>query len=208
MSKTIILFSVSFLFIFTSCKTVFETTGSGENFNALTRITEPGIIYAAPRGGDNGVNLIFAGLQNNAWNIYLKDQVLASSFIQKTNGENNCYTPDYCLSTQNIAFAYLSSGNLDICYINAKSGKAISKLVSSTDQEFNPSWSSDGKFLTYETGMPQCAYSSIVYGGSIVTASRIISNQIWVKDLTTNEVKCLVREITPNFHPMGKKSLS
>ena len=191
--------------IISSCKTTFQMTGKGENFNALTRITEPGIVYAGPRGGDNGANLVFGGLQNNVWNIYSKEKVLSASFTQKTNGVSGCYSPDYCAETNNIAFAYLSDGNMDICSINGKNGKAITKLISSTDQEFNPSWSPDGKFLTYETGVPLCAYTGLVFGGKVVSLDRIMSNQIWVKDLNSNEVKMIGIGNFPKFSPDGKQ---
>jgi Tol biopolymer transport system component len=204
MSKKIILHVSVLLLAFCSCKTIFKTTGPGENFNALTRITEPGTIYAAPRGGDNGGDLVFVGYQNKTPNVFFKEKVLSTAITQKTNGENGCYTPDYCLATGNIAFAYLVGGNFDVCSINSKSGKAMSKIVNSNDNEFNPSWSSDGNYLTYETGIPHCAYAGISFGGLPVTADRLISNQIWVKNLKTNEVKMLGKGNYPKFSPDGK----
>lgn len=181
----------------------------GESFDALTKITEDKRISILPNGGDNGKNLFFSIKETDgSYNLYMKDNVLSSSLIQKTSGSNFNIAPNYCSINDKIAFCYFNRDNYDIYYINANSGKAITQITNTDENEFYPSWSPDGKLIVFEKGatpktfVQYRATSSRITGSSIV---RVTENQIWIKNLESGELKMIGQGSCPKFSPSGKE---
>ncbi|MGV8135307.1 MAG: TolB family protein [Mangrovibacterium sp.] len=176
----------------------------GESFDALTKITDDKKVCVLPNGGDNGKNLVFSGLEEDGfYNIYMKDNVLSGALIQKTSGDNFNVFPSYCAANDKIAFQYMSRTNFDIYYINANSGKAITQITSTDENEYNPSWSHDGKMIAFEKGSTPKSY--IVYKSKIYAKGiKVTDNQIWIKNIETGELKMVGQGSFPRFSPDNK----
>src|SRR5258705_6407683 len=104
--------------LFTSCSTPsFLMVAEGESFDALTKITDDKRVSILPNGGDKGKNLVFSIKESDgSYNLYMKDNVLSSSVIQKTSGTNFNIAPNYCAANDKIAFCYFNRNNYDIYY--------------------------------------------------------------------------------------------
>jgi len=203
-------YGILFAIIISSCSPkTYLLTSQGESFDALTKITDGDKPCIYPNGGDEGKNLVFSARETDGnYNIYLKDNVLAKAIIKKTSGNNFNLSPDFCSSNGKIVFQYFDNTNFDIYYVDAYSGKAISQITNTDENEYNPSWSSDGKFIIYEKGSPPKLYikttkntiSAALYTGIIVT-----KNQIWLKNTETGELKMLGEGSFPSISPNGKE---
>jgi len=195
--------------VFNGCVT-YQMISEGESFDALTKITDGKRVCAMPNGGDFGKNLVFCAMEEDgSYNIYMKDNVLSSALIQKTNGKNFNICPAYNKSTERIAFQYLTRTNFDIYYINSNKGKAISQITSTDENEYNPCWSSDGKMIAFEKGMSPKYY--IKYSGinsaTAYRAIKVTENQIWIKNLETGELKMIGQGSYPRFSPKDDEIL-
>lgn len=195
--------------IFGGCSPrAYQLVSEGESFDALTQITESDKPCFNPNGGDFGDNLVFASMEDDgAYNIYMKEKVLNIAFIQKTAGPNINLSPAYCTANNRIAFQYFDKTNYDIYFIDAGKGKAISQVTNTDEDEYNPSWSPDGNLITFERGATPRTYlkitkraSKLKYDG--VSVNR---NQIWLKNLKTNELKMLGIGSFPKISPDNKQ---
>lgn len=205
MRKNVTLLIAIILIAFSSCKTSYLMIAEGESFDALTKITDDKKICMLPNGGDNGKNLVFCGLEDDgSFNIYLKDNVLSSALIQKTSGANFNIFPAYCAANEKIVFQYMSRTNFDIYYINAKSGKAITQITSTDENEYNPGWSRDGKKIVFEKGSTPKSYVNYKSNG-YVAGVKVTENQIWIKNLETGELKMVGQGSFPKFSPDDKE---
>lgn len=84
-------------------------------------------------------NLVFSGKDDDeSYNLYMKDNVLSIALIQKTSGMNNNTNPNFCAKNDKIVFQFWTRTNFDIYYINAHSGKAITQVTNTDDNEYNP----------------------------------------------------------------------
>lgn len=186
-----------------SCTTSYLMIAEGESFDALTKITDDKKICMLPHGGDMNSNLVFCGLDEaGSFNIYMKDNALSSAFIQKTSGTNFNVFPNYCRSNDKIAFQYWGRTNFDIYYINAKSGKAITQVTNTDENEYNPCWSNDGKMIVFEKGSTPKSYITYKTNG-YVKGIKVTENQIWIKNLETGELKMIGQGSFPKFSPDG-----
>jgi TolB protein len=205
MNKKLFLVGIVILFAVSSCKTSYLMIGEGESFDALTRITDEKKICLLPNGGDNGENLVFSALEEDgSYNIYRKDNVLSSALIQKTRGTNFNVFPSYCATNNKIVFQYWTRTNFDIYYINASSGKAITQITSSDENEYNPSWSHDGTMIVFERGSTPKSYVNYKTGG-YVSGIDVTENQIWIKNIKTGELKMIGQGSFPKFSPDDKE---
>jgi Tol biopolymer transport system component len=191
-------------FVFSSCTTMYQITSQGESFDALTKITDSKKICQQPSGGDENKNLVFCSREEDGYyNIYMKDNVLSSAFIQKTAGSNYNVCPDYCKANDKIVFQYWTKTNYDIYYINALKGKAITQVTNTDENEYNPKWSNNGKLIVFEKGasplyiQTPMAAQGVVYKSGI----KITENQIWIKNLETGELKMIGQGSFPRFSP-------
>lgn len=205
MKKGIILMYAAIIIPLSSCKTSYLMISAGESFDALTKITDDKKVCILPNGGNNGKNLVFAGLEEDgSFNIYMKDNVLSSALIQKTSGKNFNIFPCYCPINDKIVFQYMSRTDFDIYYINANSGKAITQITSTDENEYNPCWSNDGKMIVFEKGVTPKSY--VLYkSNAYVGGVKITENQIWIKNLETGELKMVGQGSYPKFSPDDKK---
>lgn len=205
MKKRFILLFAIISIAFSSCQTSYLMISEGESFDALTKITDDKKVCILPNGGDDGKNLVFSGLEEDgSFNIYMKDNVLSSTLIQKTIGKNFNIFPCYSAVNDKIVFQYMSRTNFDIYYINANSGKAITQITSTDENEYNPSWSNDGKMIVFEKGTTPrsyITYKSNAYVGGI----KITENQIWIKNLETGELKMVGQGSYPKFSHDDKR---
>jgi Tol biopolymer transport system component len=204
MKNRIILF-VLLAVLFSSCTTTYLMVSQGESFDALTKITDAKKMCLYPHWGDSGRDLVFSAREEDGfYNIYMKDNVLSGSLIQKTSGNNYNLCPNYCAANDKIAFQYLNKNNFDIYYINASKGKAITQITSTDDSEYNPAWSNDGKMLVFEKGaMPKLILKSNTSSNATkyTTGIRITENQIWIKNLETGELRMIGQGSFPRFSP-------
>lgn len=194
--------------LMTACSPkVYQVMSEGENFDALTQITDSEKPSYYPSGGDFGENLIFVSKEDDgAYNMYMKEKVLNKALVQKSSGQNVNLAPSYCTANNRIVFQYLDKTNYDIYYIEAGKGKAITQVTNTDEDEYNPSWSPDGNLIVFEKGATPKTYmqatskaSKVVYKGVAVT-----KNQIWMKDLKSNELKMVGIGSFPKISPDGK----
>ena len=198
------------LFLFTSCvSTSYLMTSEGESFDALSKITDSDKPCINPNGGDNSANLVFSSRSDNgSYNIYLKDNVLSKAMIQKTEGDNFNLSPSFCQTNEKIAFQYFDKSNFDIYYIEAFKGKAISQVTYTDENEYNPSWSNDGKIIVFEKGSPPKLYIKVTKAttkAALYSGVTVTKNQIWLKNLETGELKMLGEGSFPVISPNGSK---
>ena len=208
--KKIFLFLIVLVSLgFSSCMTSYLMVSQGESFDALTKITDSKKVCAYPNGGDNGKNLVFSAQDDGgAYNIYMKDNVLSSSLIQKTTGSNFNMCPNYCAVTDQIAFQYLTNTNFDIYYINASKGKAITQVTSTDENEYNPCFSHDGKMIAFEKGATPkyfLKHTTTNRATVYVKGIKITENQIWIKNFVTGELKMIGQGSYPKFSPDDSK---
>lgn len=193
------------LLLVSSCKTSYTMIAAGESFDALTKITDDKKVCMLPHGGNNGKNLVFSGFDDDgSCNIYLKDNVLSNALIQKTTGSNFNVFPNYCEANDKIAFQYKNRDNFDIYYINAKSGKAISQVTNTDENEYNPCWSYDGKMIAFEKGSTPKTYITYKSNG-YVSGVKVTENQIWIKNIETGELKMVGLGSFPRFSPNNQE---
>lgn len=189
-----------------SCSTTYMVTSAGESFDALTKITDGDKVCLYPCGGDNGSNLVFSAKETDGYfNVYMKDNVLTKAIIQKTAGGNLNLYPDYCDSNKNIVFQYYATDNFDIYYVNAEKGKAITQVTNTDENEYCPSWSRDGSLIAFEKGLPPKYFLTTNKLGTITKSVKITSNQMWIKNIKTGELKMIGEGSYPKISPDGTK---
>ncbi len=199
------------LLVFTGCgPQTFLMIAEGESFDALTKITDDKKISVFPNGGENGKSMVFSAKESDgSYNIYMKDNVLSSAVIQKTSGVNYNIYPNYCPANDKIAFCYFNKNNYDIYYINANSGKAITQITNTDENEYNPCWSPDGKSIVFEKGAAPKSFVQYRSGGSLGGGMgmvfKVTENQVWIKNLETGELKMIGQGSFPKFSPNGKE---
>ena len=184
----------------------YQITSEGESFESLTKISDSDKPCLYPNGGDIGENLVFISKEEDgAYNVYMKEKVLTKAIIQKTSGKGMILAPSYSNASNRILFQYFDKNNFDIYYIDAAKGKAITQVTNTDEDEYNPSWSSDGNLIIFEKGATPKTYALInqktdkQYAGVSVK-----KNQIWIKDLKTKELKMIGEGSFPKFSPDGK----
>ncbi len=202
-----IFFAISCSIVLSCSPKVYQMTAEGENFDALTQITESEKPIFYPSGGDFGENLVFVAKEDDgAYNLYMKEKVLTKVLVQKSSGTNINLAPSYSTANNRIVFQYLDKTNYDIYYIEAGKGKAITQVTNTDEDEYNPSWSPDGNMIVFEKGATPKTYiqetskaSKVQYKGVAVT-----KNQIWIKDFKSNELKMVGVGSFPKISPDGK----
>jgi Tol biopolymer transport system component len=207
MKKTLFVLLLFITLISCSSSKTFLITSDGESFDALTQITDSENPVFYPSGGDFGENLVFA-IEEDAYtsNIFMKDRVLSNAFVQKTDGNNVNVYPSYSPANDRIAFQHWDKTNYDIYYIDVKQGKAITQITNTDDNEFNPSWSPDGNLIVFEKGVTPRTYTYVTSRGKNVSYSGVAvrKNQIWIKNIKTNELKMIGTGSFPRISPNGK----
>lgn len=195
-------------FLLASCSTQqFLMTSEGENFDALSKITDGDKIAIHPDGAFENKNLVYALKdQEGYFNIFFKDNVLSKGTIQKTSGNNYNLSPSFCDSNGKILFQYYDKTNFDIYYVDAFQGKAITQITYTDENEYNPSWSQDGKLVIFEKGVPPKTFvKSTIDNDNDFNTIQITKNQIWLKNIETGELKMLGEGSFPVISPDGKE---
>lgn len=199
----------------TACGTtvVFETNTQDENLMSLTRITDYEEPCITPTGGAKGKNLFFAVRQDKQYyNIYMKEDVMSASMVQKTSGKNFNSLPAYNASTDKIAFSCQTetSKTADIYTIQNKKGTSLSPITDTRDKyESHPTFSNDGTYLAWdELSYSYRKYirvgtSGLTYNSSFIEITK--NSSILLKNLKTNEVKHVANGNQPSISPNGKK---
>lgn len=191
--------------------TQFAVTTGGENLTALTKVTDGEESCITPFGGDGGRNLFYAqGFKKGKYyNIFRKDNALASAAIQKTDGNNLNYAPVYCAAIDKIAFRCQNEGmnSSDIFMMSGSQGKALTQITeSSADYENNPCFSSDGSFIVYDKQAyeyyKRITWASFLFGGTDVVI--VENSDIWLKNLVTGETTLLGNGYQPRLSPDNK----
>jgi TolB protein len=184
-------------------------TSEGESFDALSKITESEKPCINPNGGEENSNLVFSSREEDgSYNIYMKDNVLSKAMIKKTDGTNFNLSPNFCKTNEKIAFQFFDKTNFDIYYIDAFKGKAITQVTYTDENEYNPSWSSDGKIILFEKGSPPKLYIKVTTTttkAALYTGVAVTKNQIWCKNLESGELKMLGEGSFPVISPDGSK---
>jgi Tol biopolymer transport system component len=204
MKRVFYLISIITAISLTSCKTSYMLISEGESFDALSKITDDKKVCLLPNGGDSARNLVFCCEEEDGYNIYMKDNALSSALIQKTSGNNYNIFPNYCAANDKIVFQYYNKTNFDIYYINAKSGKAITQITNTEENEYNPCWSKDGKMIVFEKGATPKSYVSYE-SNKYVSGVKVTENQIWIKNIETGELKMIGQGSDPKFSPDNKQ---
>ncbi len=195
------------LFLFFSCTSKLFVKQQEENLNSVLRITDGKYGFFSPKGGENGMNLVFTKQEKTGfYNIYMKAEVLSNAIVQKTTGYNFNLNPDYCEATKNIVFQYYDWNNFDIYYLNAMSGKAITQVTNSLENEYNPSWSKDGELIVFERGIPRKYYGRKIFFFSLKKAylGFEAAYEIWIKNIRTGQLKLIGEGQHPAISPDGK----
>ena len=189
-------------FTVTSCsEKVYQMTADGEQFNSLTQITEGDKPSTYPHGGDFGTNLVFVSREADGhYNICMKEDVLKKAYLQKTDGNNFNIAPQYCSSNDKIVFQYFDKNNFDIYYIEANKGKAITQVTNTDENEYNPAWSPDGNLIVFEKGGNPRSYIQ----SNTQNEMSVTKNQVWLKNLKSNELKLLGEGSFPKISNDGK----
>lgn len=203
---------IGFIFVIglSSCGVRFAVTTTGENLQALTKVTDKEEPCITPFGGDNGKDLYFAVRENkNYYNIYKKDNPFSSAISQKTSGKNNNFSPTYSEAVDKIAFRCQNEGSntSDIFMMPNSGGKALTQVTESTDAfENNPCFSKDGKWLVYDKQSYSLArkFSLGTLLGLDVSTVLIESSELWMKNLETGETILLGNGYQPSFSPDSK----
>lgn len=192
---------------------VFETNTQDENLMSLTRITDYEEPCITPTGGAKGKNLFFSVRQDKRYyNIYMKEDVMSASMVQKTSGKNFNWQPAFNSSTDRIAFSSQIEGaqTSEIYTTQNKKGTSLSPITDTRDKfEGHPSISNDGTYLVWD----ELSYTyrryikfgvrSLVYSRSLVEITK--NSSILLKNLKTNEVKHIANGSQPSISPNGKK---
>lgn len=182
----------------------FQMTSEGENFDALTQISDSEKPCLYPNGGDLGENLVYVSKDDDGgYNIYMKEKVLTKAIVQKTSGKNINLSPNYCNANNRIVFQYFDKTNFDIYYIDAGKGKAITQVTNTDEDEYNPSWSPDGNLIVFEKGATPKTYA-VASASKEYRGVAVKKNQVWLKDLKTKELKMIGEGSFPKFSPDGK----
>lgn len=206
--KLKMLIFVALAFSTVGCSTKYAVTTSDESLNSLTKITDYEDSCIDPYGGDDGKDLFFSVFEKNKYyNIYKKENVLASAMIQKTSGKNYNLSPAVCLATDKIAFSYWGEGNnnSDIYIMSALKGKALTQITDTQQSnESHPCFSSDGKLLVFDK--ISFRYVNKANLGLLFSFSTVIQySEIWLKNLETGELTLLGSGFQPTFSPDGHK---
>lgn len=184
-------------------------TSEGESFDALSKITDGDKPSIYPNGGDDNKNLVYSALENDgSYNIYLKDDVLSKAIIKKTSGNNFNLSPNFCDSNNKVVFQYFDKTNFDIYYVDAFEGKAITQITYTDENEYNPSWSKDGKLVIFEKGSaPKLYIKATKRTAKAAQYSKltVTTNQIWLKNIETGELKMLGEGSFPVISPDGNE---
>lgn len=204
-----ILIGIGLSVILISCSTTFQMVSEGESFDALSKITNSKLPCMFPNGGDSSKNLTFCMKETGGYyNIYLKDNVLTTATIKKTDGFNYNLMPSYNKATNRIVFLYWDKTNFDIYYIDANKGKAITQVTNTDENEYSPAWSFDGKKIIFEKGAPPRLFLTLKKSSKTRSTAlnqiTLPNNQIWIKDLSTGELKMVGQGSFPKFSPDGK----
>ncbi len=208
--KKIIFLSLCLLILLSnSCKTIYLTQTADESFEQLTKITDIGKPCFGPNGGDTNMNLFFSVLEEGGYfNIYRKENVTLPAISQKTFGNGLFLWPNYNKKNGQLVFQNFDGRSFNIFTINATSkGKAITSITRTDENDYNPSWSPDGKRIIFEKGAPPKYYiktrrankKAIKYKSTTVP-----SNQLWIKNLETGELKMIGNGSFPKYSPDGK----
>lgn len=191
-----------------SCRSTYLMISDDENFDSLSQITDSENPVTYSNGGDLAENLVFQIQDRDGYsNLWMKNDVLLKSMIQKTAGSNYNYTPNYNSATNRIAYSHYDKTNFDIYFIDVENSKFRTQVTSSDDDEIHPSWSPDGNLLAFEKGALPKTYISFKQKNKKITNSRFVqltTNQIWLKDLKTKELKMLGVGSQPKISPDGK----
>ncbi len=190
------------LYMMCSCtEKAYLMTADGEQFDALTQITEGDKACSYPQGGDFGTNLVFVTREADGhYNICMKEDVLKKAYLQKTDGSNYNVAPQYCSSNDKIVFQYYDKNNFDIYYIEANKGKAITQVTNTDENEYNPAWSPDGNNIVFEKGGTPRSYLQT----NSQNQMSVTKNQIWMKSIKSNELKMLGEGSFPKISNDGK----
>lgn len=184
--------------LLTSCgsKTFLITSGN-ENLTTLTKITDSESNKAFRATGAPGNSALFIEISDKSGShqIYKKINPLTPSLIQVTNDANsNCSFPSYCTKTDRLAFSKVANkgwGRSDLYMMPATKGTALIPVTETSDEnEFNPSFNSEGTKLAYQKSKGTDAN---------------IDSEIWVKDLTTGETMLIGKGCSPKISPDGTK---
>lgn len=205
-----VIYGLIIILLISSCSSsLYLITSEGESFDALSKITDGDNPCINPNGGDSSTNIVFSSLGNDgSYNIYMKDNVLSKAIIKKTDGANFNLSPNYCKANGKIVFQYFDKTNFDIYYIDAFKGKAITQVTYTDQNEYNPTWSKDGKLIIFEKGAPPKVFIKVKQStekAAKYTGIAVTKNQIWLKNIETGELKMLGEGSFPVISPDMKK---
>ncbi len=156
-----IFYLLTLTIVFSSCAslkttttTIYEMQSEGENFDALSKITDLPNPCIAPFGGDSSKNLVFHSKDENGfYQIFFKENVLMPAVIKKTFGDANNAWGRLSPSKQKLVYQSSSVGNsTSILYLETFKGRAITQVLSTSENYYSPSFSPDGKSILVEKG--------------------------------------------------------
>lgn len=208
--KKINVLSLGFLILLSnSCSTSYVTQATDESFEQLTKITDIGKPCFGPNGGNENKDLFFSVLEEGGYfNIYRKENATLPAISQKTFGNGLFLWPNYNEENGQLVFQNFDGRSFNIFTINATSkGKAITSITNTDENDYNPAWSPDGTKIIFEKGVSPKEYvrtnrankKAIKY-----QSVKISSNQLWVKNLESGELKMIGNGSFPKFSPDGK----
>lgn len=205
----LVIFVISIIMTLTSCSSkTYLIQANNESFEQLTKITDIGKPCFGPVGGDYNENLFFAVLDDGGYiNIYRKSNATLPAIYQKTFGNGLYLWPDYSKINDKLVFQNYNGTSFNIFTLNATSkGKAITSITTTTENNYNPSWSPDGKKIIFEKGSAPKDYFKTKRANkrAVRYSKNVLSNQLWIKDLETGELKMIGVGSFPKYSPDNK----
>lgn len=160
---------------------------TGEVFKNLSQITFGEGTNFSPQISQDGKKLIYVSKRSGSYNIYLKNNPLDKSEVQKTNFTSDSIDPTFSSDGSRFAFSSNRNGNYDIYIMNTEKGFAATQVTSSENDEVSPNWSPNGDLVIFSQ------YST-----------RDMAWYIWTKNLNNGQLTQICKGTLPVFAPDGK----